>query len=251
MEVLNKRKTKLTWSLFIILVGSLFFSAQVDAKSATYYAKPDTYLYAKQSTSSKKLTTLKQNQKFTTTSKASATYYKVKIGKKTGYIPKSKALKKKTWYYYADQANLYGYAKRSFQATSTRLTNKKGTLFISNETPKATKSLSSEQNLIQVIYKGKKYYVPFMYLNVGKTEKQLRSYFKNVSKSKDYAFQSTYFDTYTFYDAKRAKAMQNYIERKGFVKVSSTLSFFNPYTYTYKFEQFGSYKYYTLKVNKK
>lgn len=244
-------KLKLTWSLFIILAGSLFFSAQVDAKSTTYYAKPDTYLYAKQSTSSTKLTTLKQNQKFTTTSKASATYYKVKIGTKTGYIPKSKALKKKTWYYYADQANLYGYAKRSFQATSTRLTNKKGTLFTSNETPKATKNISSAQNLIPITYKGKKYYVPFMYLNIGKTEKQLRSYFTNIHKGKDYAFQGSYFDTYTFYDAKRAKTMQNYIERKGFVKASTTLSFFNPYTYTYKFEQFGSYKYYTLKVNKK
>lgn len=244
-------KIKLTWSLFIIFVGSFFFSTQVDAKSTTYYAKPDTYLYAKQSTSATKLTTLKQNQKFTTTSKASATYYKVKIGTKTGYVLKSKALKKKTWYYYADQANLYGYHTRSFQATPTRLTNKKGTVFTSNETPKATKSLSSAQNLIPVMYKGKKYYLPFIYLNVGKNNGQLRTYFKNVSRGKDYAFQSEYFDTYTFYDAKRAKTMQNYIERKGFIKVNNTLSFFNPYTYTYKFEQFGSYKYYTLKVNKK
>lgn len=216
------------------------------AKTYTYYANPNTSLYKSKSKDSKVLVHLNQNQKFTTTTSKSSKYYKVKVGSKTGYIPKSKAWNKKTWYYYATSENIDASKKRvDYIKDPINLHNKKGAKFVGHEAPIALSEIHTLQYRVPAItYKSENYYVSHVYLSAKKSILPAYKYAKNAKKGQDYM--SSSLDSGALYysteNSTRAAKFEKYLTRYGFVKKPTSSVFMNPYTYT-KENSYGAYQY--------
>lgn len=246
---LKKTVTKLALAACLALgtIGAIESKAPLtaSAKTYTYYAHSDTSLYKSKSKDSKVLVHLNQNQKFTTTTSKSSKYYKVKVGKKTGYIPKSKAWTKKTWYYYATSENIDVSKKRvDYIKNPVNLHNKKGAKFVGYEAPIALAEIHTLKYRVPAItYKSEKYYISHTYLSAKKNILPAYKYAKKAKKGEDYmsslASGALYYSTE---NSTRSANFEKYLKRYGFIKKPNSSVFMNPYTYT-KENSYGAYQY--------
>lgn len=229
---MNKLVTNIC--LAIVLLFSVTFSPSTSSaattKTYTYYATSNTILYKSTNTKSTKLAYFNLNQKMTTTSKPTATFYKVTVGSKTGYVERAKVAKLKTWAYYTNYTfvHLYNEKNKLVQTASVKV----GTKLISHQNPKMSQSTAVERVL--VYYKGKKYYVYEYQLNASKAFKSVSTYYKSLKSTGATSSVDGNVVTIRMKNEKDAALIEKKLKRVGFLAAAHTNKTFHLYTYTKK-----------------
>lgn len=214
--------------------------ATAAAKTISYYAKEGAYIYKGKSTKSKKLKLLNQNQKVGTKTSKKASYFKVKVGKTSGYVAKSQMYTKPTWVYKANYKNIFVY-KNAKKTSSTHLKNAKGASLVSHKKPSS--------DFVQITYKGKNYYTTSLNINIDYKINKVRKAFKAIKHKtkRDYESQSAYSNYYYFVNKGRANQLKAKLKAYGFVENKNGDAL---YTFRYKGYDAGKYSDYNFRVAK-
>lgn len=215
----------------------------------TYYTESGAYIYKSANKKTKKLKLLKQNQKVTTTTKASSKYYKVKVGSTTGYILKSKTNTKPTWYYYAYSDRSGAYTNRK-KTTYVQLDNKKRNYkFVSHTKPTGYDTTLNGEDLLKISFNNKTYYMYDINVTIKPIVSKYRAYHKKIKAGQDYEYEGGYNDMYVYHSKARAKKMITKLEQIGYVRIPKDSLMGGMYTYKYEESHYGSSHDYEIRLN--